>query len=109
VVRDILLHGAVHYAYVGLDTQLERGEEGTFQVIVRGVAPQSPAAEAGIRQGDRILAIGDGSIRGPAELRDVIFFAPAGSPLTLKIQRGVDVLRISVRTVTVRRDGQAVE
>jgi S1-C subfamily serine protease len=109
VVRDILLHGAVHYAYVGLDTRLERDEEGTFLAIVRGVASHSPAAEANLRAGDRILAIDDGPIRGPAELRDAVFFAPSGSPLSLKIQRGVDVFRVSVRTATLQREGQMAE
>ena len=106
VVRDILLHGTVHRAYAGLDTRLERDEEGTFLATVQAVAPHSPAAEANFRPGDRILAIDDVPIRGPAELRDAIFFAPPCASLSLKIQRGEDVFRVALRTVLRQRADQ---
>ncbi|MDR3117473.1 MAG: S1C family serine protease [Puniceicoccales bacterium] len=109
VLRDILPYGSVHHAYAGLDTRLERDEEGDFFAIVQAVVPHSPAAEANLCPGDRILAIDDVPIRGPAELCDAVFFALPGAPLSLKIQRGGDIFRVALRMAIRRWDGQGAE
>ena len=65
-------------------------------VVVREVSPDGPAAEAGIRRGDRILAIDDQPVRGldPAAVADLLS-GEEGSLLALRV-RGR-----SGRTVTV--------
>ncbi|MDR2030513.1 MAG: S1C family serine protease [Puniceicoccales bacterium] len=102
VVQDLLRHGEVRYAYVGLDTCLERDGDGQFAVLVRDVIPNSPAAEANLLAEDRILAINDMPIRGPADLRNAIFFAPPESPIAITVRRGSDIFRLFVRTIGCR-------
>ena len=63
-------------------------------VLVRGVEEDSPAAAAGIEQGDLLVAAGDSSIGSPDDLFAVLADAPA--ELTLTVVRGEDE-----RTVTV--------
>src|SRR3954465_15719949 len=50
------------------------------------VKPQSPAAVAGLRYGDRVTAIGGEPIQGWSDLQEAIR-AHAGQPLQLEIQR----------------------
>lgn len=54
-------------------------------IVVRGVAPQSPAAKAGLRAGDRIETAAGRSLRSPEEFRSLVLAAE--SPLWLGIRR----------------------
>lgn len=57
------------------------------QIVVRDVNPDGPAAEAGIRRGDRILAVDDQPARGldPAAVSDLLS-GPDGSFLSLQVR-----------------------
>ena len=61
---------------------------------VTGVAPNSPAAMAGLQAGDRLVAIGGHEIRSPAEVPPAVS-AAVGRPLEVEIRRG-DVRRVVV-------------
>ncbi len=94
-------------AYDGVGLELQQLPEGGLRVI----APldDSPADRAGLRSGDRIIAI-DGKLLGPA---DADASAPlrgkAGSKVVLKVMReatpepfDVTLLRETIRTTSVR-------
>ena len=83
--------GTVRHAYVGVTTQdgtrsvgdvTHRGAE------VVGVEPDSPAAEAGIQEGDLITAFDDVTIGGAAALTAVVRGQEVGSEHTLTVVRG---------------------
>lgn len=57
-------------------------------VVVNGVAPGSPAAEAGLRPGDAILAVDGEPIDNHVELIQTVM-AELGSPTTLTVRRGI--------------------
>jgi predicted metalloprotease with PDZ domain len=74
-------------------------------IVVNGVIPGSAAAEAGVRPGDRLLAIGDLSVTDPE-------FGPAfrarfgtqdGAPLPIQVQRGTDTLTLNIKVILVER------
>jgi hypothetical protein len=56
-------------------------------VLVRQVAPDSVAAQAGIRAGDRILRIGEKSIRKTRDIREALDAVPAGKSFEIEINR----------------------
>jgi serine protease Do len=56
-------------------------------LLVRGVEPGSPAAEAGIQPGDLLVAAGERELRGFDELFDAL---ERGGPLALTVVRGTE-------------------
>jgi serine protease Do len=79
--------------YLGLQT-----DEG---VLIVQVAPNSPASEAGLQQGDVILQIDETQITTPEKLREAIFAREIGDTLTLTIQRGPDQMEVEVEAGTI--------
>ncbi len=76
--------------YLGLKT--DKG------VVVRGVVDKSPAAAAGLRQGDVILNIGGTEIVNPESVRNAVFAHEIGDSVTFSIQRGTEQLELQVKT-----------
>lgn len=60
---------------------------GDVPVVVREVEPSTPAADAGLQAGDRILAIGDQPV-GSAEQVTQFIQSRKGQPITLSVDRG---------------------
>ena len=56
-------------------------------VVVRGIAPGSAAAQAGIKPGDRIRRIGDVAVGGLADVRLALTDSAPGERLRLQIER----------------------
>ena len=74
-------------------------------IVINGVIPGGPAEAAGVRAGDRLLAIGDLLVTDPD-------FGPAfrarfgkeeGAPLPIKVRRGTDTLTLNGKVVLVTR------
>jgi len=75
--------------------------EGDRGVIVAGVEPGSPAAEAGLRTRDRLLAIDDDPFMGLTsedlpQIRHDLALRPAGDPATLTVLRNDEELSIVI-------------
>lgn len=81
-------------AIIGLGQQ-----EQTLRVTV---APSGPAYEAGLRDGDRIVAVNGTSLATWEDLRAMIR-ASQGAPIDVQVERGGQPLRFDV----LPRDGQA--
>jgi predicted metalloprotease with PDZ domain len=80
-------------------------------IIVNGVLPGGAAEAAGVRSGDRLLAIGDLSVTDPD-------FGPAfrsrfgkqeGAPLPITVRRGADTLTLNGKVVLATRIEHRIE
>ena len=60
---------------------------GKAGVAVRGVEPDSPAEQAGLREGDVILALNNSNVSTPAELKSKVVDAPKDKPMAMLIMR----------------------
>ena len=91
---------------LGISTAADSGG-----IVVNGVLPGGPAEAAGVRPGDRLLAIGDLSVTDPD-------FGPAfrsrfgkqgGAPLPIKVLRGADTLTLNGKVVLAERIERRIE
>ncbi len=80
-------------------------------IIVNGVLPGGAAEAAGVRAGDRLLAIGDLSVTDPD-------FGPAfrsrfgkqeGAPLPIRVRRGADTLTLNGKVILAARVERRIE
>ncbi|HNV02441.1 MAG TPA: M20/M25/M40 family metallo-hydrolase [Vicinamibacterales bacterium] len=65
-------------------------------VRVAGVVPGSPAATAGVREGDIVLQVGERRIGSLQEYAAALRAVPPGQRITVTILRGTSELRLSV-------------
>jgi serine protease Do len=63
-------------------------------LLVRGVEDGSPAAKAGIRDGDLIVEAGGSAVESPDALHEIL--GSAGLPIELKVVRGTEERTVSV-------------
>jgi S1-C subfamily serine protease len=84
----------VKHAYLGVSTGTASGEVAGAQVaeVVQG----SPAAEAGLRQGDVITALGEAKIASTEDLVAAIAAREPGETVTLEVERSSQTTSIKV-------------
>jgi S1-C subfamily serine protease len=84
----------VEHAYLGVSTGTASGETAGAQVaeVVQG----SPAAEAGLRQGDIITALGEESIASTEDLVAAIATREPGERVTLEVDRDAQKTAVKV-------------
>lgn len=89
---------AVERGWIGVsfDISLDQRSEGTSVLIV-DVSEGSPAAEVGLRAGDRVLAIND--LESPRELASLpeLLRLEAGDPVVMVVERDGDRRRFRMR------------
>jgi len=59
-------------------------------VVVTEVVANSPAANAGLKRDDVIVAVDDQPVKAPADLREAVQKAGAGKEVTLQVARGAE-------------------
>lgn len=103
VVEQIIDTGKVTYGYLGIQSttitpelqdqyDLSRSEG----VLVVEVRPGSPAADAGVKQGDVIVQIGDQNVTSQVDLFSYLRGKKPGDQVGLQIVRGDDEQTLSV-------------
>jgi serine protease Do len=91
VVNDLRTKGRAEHAWLGIDYQgLPTG------VVVRRVALNSPAQQAGIQVGDIITQFNDKPIRTASDLTRELYFAQPNQRITLTVQREGQQVRLTV-------------
>lgn len=75
----------VSHAFLGVSLAPAGTVDGA---LITSVAPSSPAAGAGLRQGDLVTAVNGRPTRGPGDLLAAIAAQRPGSKLTLTVDRG---------------------
>jgi serine protease Do len=94
VVADLKDHGSVRRGWLGVQIQAVSQDmadslalDSTGQAIVAKVEPGSPAAQAGIRQGDVILTVEDETIEKMRELPRTIAQIDSGKKVDITVWR----------------------
>jgi S1-C subfamily serine protease len=106
-VEQFRAHGQMPRAWSGISVQPLRdfdqdmyfdAEEG---VIVSGTSPDSPAQEAGLRNGDRIVRLNDTIVNAMTdvdlpEVRSALALLASGEPATVDVFRGDQPLKLTL-------------
>lgn len=104
VMEQLIEHGEVRRGRIGISVQdltpdlaeaLSIGQ--SYGAVVGSVKRNSPAAHAGLRAGDVIIAVNNRKITGSADLRNRVGLAPVGSEVEIEYLRD----RVP-KTVTMR-------
>ncbi len=114
VMAQLIRYGEVRRGRLGVSMQdltpaLARtlGVTAREGAVLAQVQPGSPAAAAGLREGDVVLSIGNRPVRGSADLRTRLGLAPVGETLDLRVARGAEERRVQVRIGEVEAGGTA--
>jgi len=108
IADDLVDHGEVRRAWVGLDVEpVEADEWGrTRGVRVARVAPGSPADQAAVEVGDRLLRANGRALAAPLDFEAVLLDLRAGDTLSLNIDgqsRPVRMTAAALPSVTAER------
>ena len=94
VMDQLIRFGEVRRGRLGISMQEVAGGEGAQ---VAEVQAGSPAAQAGLRTGDVIVALNGRPVRGGAELRARLGVIPVGESVELTVQRGKETHELKAR------------
>jgi serine protease Do len=112
VVDEIIRHGAVRRSSIGVEVRpLLRSSGLQKGVLVNGVVPGSPAAKAGIKNGDVILKFAgrDVQVRWGEEMPEfnrLVLDTPVGKTVEVEFLRGGETKKASLTTAARRRARQ---
>jgi S1-C subfamily serine protease len=116
VVSQLLAHGRVRRGYLGiaailhpLDTRLMRLHRLSkdYAVEVISVDPDGPAAQAGIRLGDLVIAIGGHEVASIDDLHRFLTEWPFGSKVAITVIRGMEKMHLLIVPVEAHITAQA--
>lgn len=96
---DLLFSGKVRYGWIGVELEEKVDRRHGRHVVVQSVSPGTPAAEAGIREGDRLLQMGGFAIHRLGDARDATFFQRIGDYVSVSLARGDAQLDVPVKMV----------
>ncbi len=94
---DLLLTGEVNYAWFGVTVLRKLNAQNGFDVVVDGTVEDSPAAASNLRKGDRLIRIGNYSIRNRGDVAHSAFYARPGQFVPFLVSREGKELEIPVR------------
>ncbi len=87
IADELRRFGRVRQPWVGADVASSAADTFLLRTVVRRVAEGSPAADAGLREGDVLLSAGDNRIDGPMDWEVALLDAGVGSRVAVRYSR----------------------
>ncbi len=116
VVSQIIQHGAVERGWLGVgigpvtpDIASALNLPAARGALVNSITPNSPAARAGVREQDVILALGDREVSHLQDLTRAVADTKAGTTKDLKIMRDGRQQTLKVRIDALKDEAKPVE
>ena len=100
IAEELRRYGRIRRPYVGVDPMAVESDTVLFpETLVRRVAPESPAARAGIQRGDVLETIDGRPIAGPVDWEVGLLDAGVGSDVQVTYERGGSIRSVTLRVV----------
>lgn len=96
---DLIFSGKVIHSWLGFEVKAQLNDLDSDEVILSKVHEGAPAAEAGLKKGDRLLSIGGREINEVTDVRGAIFFTRANQFASIEFERDGEVKEVSVKTL----------
>jgi serine protease Do len=103
VADQLIDHGTVKRAYLGVaiqpvsaDLAEQFGVDIREGVVVTQVFPNTPAAEAGLKTGDVVVAFGNEKVVSPRQLQILVERTPIGQQETLRVVRDGREMKLTI-------------
>jgi len=104
IISDLIRHGEVIPAWIGIVVQDIDGKlakylklPGNKGVIVKEVEKNSPAGEAGVREGDIVFSVGNKKIQSDQDFQSALRDYSSGDIIKIELQRGGRAEHVSVK------------
>ena len=108
VMSQLMRFGEVKRGWLGISMQdltadlaKSLGVRERVGAVIAQVQPDSPAAAAGIKEGDVVLEVGGRPVKGAADLRTRLGLAPVGETLEFRVVRGAEERRVRMRIAEI--------
>lgn len=101
VFLDYERFGAPRPGWIGVQLSASSesfNKEGT-EAVLGEMPPNSPAAKAGLKEGDVLLEVAGVAFKRPSDMVDVSFFLSGGDRVPIKVRRGEEIVSVQVRAV----------
>ena len=93
IKNQLMQYGQVIRGYLGV-VIVDEAEERESRVRVISVAPNGPADDAGIRDGDIILTVANETVTSVSGLRNTVALTPPGTRVELTVKRNNQIKRV---------------
>jgi serine protease Do len=94
---DYANFGKLKPGYVGISVESAPDGSQPSTARVANLQPDSPAAQAGIREGDLLLKVGEVPVHNPVDIFDASFFLTAGAETPVTVWRNGKEEQLNVR------------
>lgn len=106
---DLIFSGKIIHSWLGFQVTTRLNDLDSDEVILSKVHEEAPAAQAGLKKGDRLLAIGGREINEVTDVRGAIFFTRANQFTSIKFERDGEIREVSVKTLPRPEDVPEIE
>lgn len=96
---DLLFSGHVIHGWMGFEVAETLGVESTNAVYLSTVIEGAPAHQAGLVEGDHLVAIAGHRINVVADVPGALFFTRAHQFTSITVKRGDELIEFSVKTL----------
>lgn len=96
---DLIFSGKMIHSWLGFEVKAQLNDLDSDEVILSKVHEDAPAAQAGLREGDRLLSIGGREIHEVTDVRGAVFFTRANQFTSIKFERDGEIKEVSVKTL----------
>jgi len=105
IINDFKEFGEARHGWAGVGVVEGYADDtGKKPVIISVLYEGTPAETSGLKQGDRLLKVGEREIQHPTDLMDVSFFSTIGEDMEVTVSRNGETVTCQLSTTT-RPDG----